>query len=489
MRTLPFTPDQPPDALLSRMDAATGAVTAAAPKRVPAAVVTAAQLESALHPPAGLRTAVTSADPVDSLPDSPDFVLRDIGDPVTPSPGSTDSAEAARFKNALRELYQGFGSATAAGQAPAREQLDVPGATSAVLAGLRSDETIPRQLLTGVRLPDRLRPFAEQFTEAMAYPVIDLPMYRSLLDMSTDTFMPNLDLVPANSITLLASNREFIEAFMVGLNHEIARELLWREYPTDQRGTPFRQFWDPRTGLPLPQETPDQRRERLYDIRPIHTWGLAGILGQNASLQPGGQQGDDLVLVIRGELLRKYPTAAIYAIKARWPLGPDGQPDLTQERELVDIPDDEDPPRDLVRLPLYEAKVDPDIYLLGFDLGADEARGHLPDDAGWFFVLKERPGDPRFGVDEGPATRVEVWNDLSWPDVDPHQHGFIELDQDVQVPLTSFDGSEDDQEKQEQRSEDISLPLWQASLSSADIAYILFQAPVLVAVHAQEMLP
>jgi hypothetical protein len=196
-----------------------------------------------------------------------------------------------------------------------------------------------------------------------------------------------------------------------------------------------------------------------------------------------------MVLVIRGELLKKYPTAAIYAIKARWPLGPDNKPDLTQERELADIPDDASPSPQLVRLPLFEAKVDPDIYLLGFDLDADEARGHPPDDAGWFFVLKERPGDPRFGADEGPATRVEVWNDLSWPDIDPHQHGFIEFDSDVQVPLASFDGSEDDQEKQEQRSEDVSLPLWQASLSSADVAYILFRAPVLVAVHAQEMLP
>ena len=33
---------------------------------------------------------------------------------------------------------------------------------------------------------------------------------------------------------------------MVGLNHEFARELLWREYPTDQRGSYFRQFWDVR---------------------------------------------------------------------------------------------------------------------------------------------------------------------------------------------------------------------------------------------------
>ena len=146
-------------------------------------------------------------------------------------------------------------------------------------------------------------------------------------------------------------------------------------------------------------------------------------------------------------------------------------------------------PSDLVRLPLYEAKIDPDIYLLGFDLDADQARGNPPDDAGWFFVLKERPGDPRFGVDDGAPTTIEVWNDLTWDDVDPEDRGFLELDPAITIPLAGFDHNEDDGEKQEQRGEDQNLPLWYSGLSSADLAYLLFQVPVLVAVHAQEMLP
>ena len=40
---------------------------------------------------------------------------------------------------------------------------------------------------------------------------------------------------------------------MVGLNHEFARELLWREYPTDQRGSYFRQFWDVSGYQPPPE--------------------------------------------------------------------------------------------------------------------------------------------------------------------------------------------------------------------------------------------
>ncbi|MFD7641961.1 hypothetical protein ACFV4P_15035 [Kitasatospora sp. NPDC059795] len=491
VRSLTFPPDQPREALLPRMDAATGAVTAAAPKVKPAALVTPDQLDQVLHP--GPAFADAGTDPVDALPKSADFVLKDIGDPVPPTTGGgVDSPEAQRFKAALRELYDGRNEAAAVGQAPPRGQLGVAGTTDTVLNGLRSDTTVPRCLLGSVDVPDRLRPFAENFIEAMAYPVIDLPMYQSLIDQSTDVFVPNLGLLPANSITLLANNRRFIESFMVGLNHEMAREMLWREYPTDQRGTPFRQFWDPRAVLSPPGETAEQRRERLYDIKPIHTWGPAALLGENDNRQqPGATQKDDLVLVVRGELLKKYPNTAVYAQRAAWPLDANGNPVTTGERIPAPLPDEDHPTPDLVRLPLYEAKVEPDVYLLGFDLDAAEARGNPPGDPGWFFVLKERPGEPRFGVDEpeGPLPPVEVWNDLTWQHVDPDHLGFIEFSDTTHVPLVPFDGSPDDLEKQQQRSEDIALPLWYSRLSSADIAYILFQAPVMVAVHAQEMLP
>ena len=71
----------------------------------------------------------------------------------------------------------------------------------------------------------------------MAYPVIDMPMYEPLKNLSSELFLPNINLIEPNSITLLETNQRFIESYMVGLNHEFARELLWREYPTDQRGS------------------------------------------------------------------------------------------------------------------------------------------------------------------------------------------------------------------------------------------------------------
>ena len=78
----------------------------------------------------------------------------------------------------------------------------------------------------------------------MAHPIFADPMYRPLRDLSSELLIPNLNLIPNNTITLLETNPRFIEAYMVGLNHEMARELLWREFPTDQRGSYFRQFWD-----------------------------------------------------------------------------------------------------------------------------------------------------------------------------------------------------------------------------------------------------
>ena len=72
---------------------------------------------------------------------------------------------------------------------------------------------------------------------------------------------PGLETVPADAVLGLKTNRRFVEAYMVGLNVEMAHELLWRGFPTDQRGTCFDQFWDVRAS---PKPRPD--------INPLHTW-------------------------------------------------------------------------------------------------------------------------------------------------------------------------------------------------------------------------
>ena len=122
-------------------------------------------------------------------------------------------------------------------------------------------------------------------------------MYEALRDLSQDFLFPGLEHVPPNTVTLLETNPKFVESFLVGLNAEMGRELLWRNYPTDQRGTYFRQFWDTSTDNEQP------------DIDMINEWGDRP-LGQNAGA------GEQLVLLLRGELLRRYPNSVIYAVAA-----------------------------------------------------------------------------------------------------------------------------------------------------------------------------
>jgi len=316
----------------------------------------------------------------------------------------------------------------------------------------------------------------------MAYPEFDLPMYEPLVTADKDGFVPNLHLVEPDSITLLESNQRFIESYLVGLNHEFARELLWREYPTDQRGSYFRQFWDVRKKI---AEAADKAaaREQFKDIKPLHQWPIDNDLGDNDNRQAGQKPEEDLVLVIRGELLKKYPNTIISAQAAKWQLT-NGVPDKGLERQL----DDSVAPV----FPLYEARVAPDIYFFGFALTAEVARGDdtVDDKPGWFFRIEEVSGDARFGFDQSrdPGSTINVWNDLAWPDIVPALADGAFIKVAAIPPRTLVEPTGSDIEKHDQWESDRFVPL-DAQVSAAELAYISLQTPVIMAVHASEMLP
>ena len=157
----------------------------------------------------------------------------------------------------------------------------------------------------------------ESFTEVMAYPKIDLPMYEPLKDISIELLLPNINLIAENSITLIETNQRFVEAYMGGLNYEFAPQALWREYPTDQRGSYFRQFWDVGSYIDSEGLSEDALKEKLYDIPELHLWPLTSALGTHNNRAAAGQTGEQAVLVIRGELLKRYPNTMIYAQHAR----------------------------------------------------------------------------------------------------------------------------------------------------------------------------
>ncbi|MGZ8159516.1 MAG: hypothetical protein ACXWT4_11980 [Methylobacter sp.] len=443
---------------------------------------------------------------VDAAPKSPDFRLAEPGDSFQPRVGTVDNQTAINFKAALKDMYTANVAARQAAFEAPKQVLDMPMLTSTLVANLHPYRTVPRLVLDRILLPERFRLkfIPELFDELMNYPEFDIPMYKPLADLSSEYFLPNINLIEQNSIILMETNQKFIESYMVGLNHEMSRELLWREYPTDMRGSYFRQFWDVSGYLPQTGENLDGLKEKLKDIPELHRWSLTSALGDHDNREQGGAKEEEVVLVIRGELLKKYPTAVIYAHKAKWQTkNKDGSGgiDNTKERLLADIPagQEDNPPRDILKTPLYSAKVEPDIYFFGFDLTSVEAKGsdgsHPGDEnkPGWYFVIKERPGEPRFGLDiGGPNAEKHTWSDLGWEDAAPGlaDGGFLSItNATAAIGLTApTDTSQAEFAGELEQYKEDKLIAWSKDADAADLAYILYQVPVMVAVHASEML-
>jgi hypothetical protein len=427
---------------------------------------------------------------VDEMPGLNNFVLTGNVDPrnaiipASTTRGQTDNTEAAHFKSALRDEYRLLATSRRLGEVPALVPLRLDNIARDIVAGLRPDVTVPRWTLSGLRIPSRIRDqIGEKFVEIMAYPEFDTPMYEPLVNSDKDGFVPNLHLVEPDSVTLLETNQRFIESYMVGINHEFARELLWREYPTDQRGSYFRQFWDVRKKI---AQAADKAiaREKFKDIKPIHEWPIDGDLGDNDNREEGPEPEEELVLVIRGELLKKYPNTVISAQPAKWQPLPNGKPDMSKERQL-------DTSINPIT-PLYEARVAPDIYFFGFDLKAKTARGDdtVDDKPGWFFRIEEVPGDARFGFDisRDPAEQINVWNDLAWADVVPALADGKNISVAAIPAHTLIEPTGSNIEKHDQWTFDKSVPL-NSQVSAAELAYIALQTPVIMAIHASELLP
>ena len=311
---------------------------------------------------------------------------------------------------------------------------------NAVLASLDPATTIPARVNASVVVAGDAGPAGDDLAPVMDAPEFPQPMYEALRDLSQDYLFPGLDLVPANTVTLLETNTRFVESFLVGLNAEMASELLWRDYPTDQRGTYFRQFWDASGG------------DGKADIGKISDWGDLA-LGKNA------RAGGKLVMLVRGELLRRYPNSVIYAVQAvPTSQPPDGR--LT----LSDNVNDE-------KHPLFRGTLKPDVTFLGFDLTRTDALA----DPGWFFVIQEQPTEPRFGLDAADFTRdlpaLTSWNKLSW------RH-LAHTEAELQALTHASAGTV--------------LPTlagvtW--GKTAAHQAFITMQRPVRVAIHARQLIP
>jgi hypothetical protein len=405
---------------------------------------------------------------VKAVPPRPVFQIMPAGQPIPPgSPGPADSADAAAFRAAAGRLAGALQAPPP--DAPPPPPADIPALQTTILIRVDPMVTVPARMAALVQISPTL-PWhpSDPIAPVMAYPEFTQPMYLPLRDLSQDYLLPGLKFVPPDTLTLLETNEAFVEAYMLGLCHEMSRQLLWNEYPTDQRGTYFQQFWDVRSYVPTPTDPtdPDALKEKLRDIRPIHQWPKDQPLGSNqnrAEVKPG-----NLVLLVRGELLRRYPNAIIYACHAQW--GGEGQPRTLSDAEMY---------------PLFRGTMDPDVTFFGFDLTEDAARGGdqaQGGDPGWFFIFQQAPSEPRFGMEPTPKDPVATWADLAWSDFAfaPSTAGapiFAQTSVDPQnVKLQVGPDNADDTNN-----------AW--GKDSAQTAYILFRRPARIAIHADLMLP
>lgn len=411
-------------------------------------------------------------DSIAAIPPRPDFTLRLSDERTTPPPTviapGQDSLEAKNFRKSLLEMNKRL-----AVKAPEKTvaAFHLAEAHVKVSRAIHPHTSFPFRLVSLVKFPAYV-PLAEpeKIFPAMAYPDFEEPMYARLRDISSELLLPNLHLIPPNTISLLKTNQKFIESYLIGLNHEMGRELLWREYPTDQRGSYFRQFWDVKGIIrPAEDKTEAELTEAYKDIDPIHTWPSNSLLGRHNKRDAEGDA-EQLVLVIRGDLLKRYPNTVIFAQKAV------AGADATGESPVIDLQLDENEFRTQVKFPLYKAEIPPDIKFFGFDLTLEQARGTeatpgFTDNLGWFFILQEIPGEPRFGMDIefNPGSDGVSWDDLSW-----QSFGGAELKFITAGTRPTFNPSDNVPDK------------W--GTSAANMAYVLFQKPNMVAVHATEML-
>jgi hypothetical protein len=301
--------------------------------------------------------------------------------------GGSDSPQAKAFRSATQDLFADFQSRPADAP-PATRALDLAGLKTTVLKGLDPTITVPAQM-KAMLFPARVSfNSKDELDPIAAVPQFPQPMYVPLRDLSSSNLLPGADQIPPDSMSVVVSNHAFIEAYMCGLNDEMTRLLMWDGYPLGtQQGTYFRQFWDVVASIP--------QRNDPSDIKPIDQWDKNAPLGQNGQTFSG----DSLVLLVRGELFRRYPNSIVYMGRAKL----DGS-----GRCVLDETDE--------HYPVFRGTLPSDITFLGFDLIASAACGKSSAaPLGYFFVFQEQPSQPRFGLEPTePSSGATKWTNVGW---------------------------------------------------------------------------
>jgi len=204
--------------------------------------------------------------------------------------------------------------------------------------------------------------------------------------------------------------------------------------PLDRASTPLTRFFGS-TGSQAPKDLPA-----------IATWKDADRLGSHLAF------GERAVFVLRSRLVGHLSEALVYLAQAV----ADGQyrkPGPTQ------LP------------PVFRGTAGVDTAYLGFEIAPDALGGSgTGADLGWYVVIQEIEGAPRFGFDEVAPDQFNTWDDAAWPLVGlTAPDGYVSIGAKKLTPATPGNLT------------------WGGG--AAHMASICLQRPVRLSIHTSLLLP
>ncbi len=402
-----------------------------------------------------VRDGTLSPAQIQSAPARPGFVARSLAaDGTLASLPQSSAPEDTRFRAAVAEAFGDIGAAPAARET--LYPLDIVKAATTLAEAIHPATTIGATFAQRVAVATAWQP-PDPLEPVMAAPTFPQPMYWPLFLASPDWILSGIGQLGQDVASLANPNERFIESYMVGANDELGRALLFNEYPTDQRGTYVRQFWDP-NGVQSPSP----------DINPIAEWPNGAALGSN-STRTGLD--DYLVLIVRAELLRRYPNTIVYAVQAQW--NADGTRSVPTSNPVELHPE-------------FQGSLGIGSHFWGFKLTTAAARGgDTPrGPAGWYFALQEHSSEPRFGLEPGSGvfgTSPKSWQKLAWSDLAKDAPTLAQIQYiDLAATLPNVASVVD-----------AAHPEWHVAdgVRASDVAYITYRQPVRLLVHASRMIP
>ena len=111
-----------------------------------------------------------------------------------------------------------------------------------------------------------------------------------------------------------------------------------------------------------------------------------------------------LVLMVRGELLLRYPNTEVYAAEVM--KNPDGTHDLPPSTDTAKH-----------KHWVLHGELDPDIRFFGFEMTLADAESGGAAGLGYYFVLQQPSGEPLFGFEIAASDTLTSFKDLAWSQV------------------------------------------------------------------------